>query len=309
MIKYLLTLQFKRLKRKIIEWGVNPIFGFIIVLFLFVFLSKYLFLLSPYAEYFYTILGLITVWGLSERKRNDFLKSICKKKEYSLIRWIENLTVIFPFLCYLFYEESYLFILILSASSVVLSTISMARNWDFAIPTPFKKIPFEYIIGFRKTIVGFLVVYFVLIQAILFDNFNLGVFILGAIFLISMSYYLKTEKAYFAWIYNVSPKRFLAKKIFTGLICTTILAMPSLIALCFSFRDRLGIILAVYVIGCLALSTIILAKYSSFPNEMGLTQFILLGVGLSFPPIFLAIIPMFYVRSVNRLNSVLSDKN
>jgi hypothetical protein len=59
------------------------------------------------------------------------------------------------------------------------------------------------------------------------------------------------------------------------------------------------------LLGYVYLVTIILAKYSGYPNEMNLLQGILIGISLLFPPILIGIIPFFYLQSIKRLNDIL----
>jgi len=58
-------------------------------------------------------------------------------------------------------------------------------------------------------------------------------------------------------------------------------------------------------IGLHLLITIILAKYSAYPNEMSLPQGILFSLSLMLPPALFITIPLFYYQSIKSLTSIL----
>ena len=67
-------LQSKMLKRQVIEFGVNPILGFLVIILCFYGFSYYLFTQTEYANYIYILAGLSIIVQFSEPVRNDFLK-------------------------------------------------------------------------------------------------------------------------------------------------------------------------------------------------------------------------------------------
>ena len=125
--------------------------------------------------------------------------------------------------------------------------------------------------------------------------------------IICFSYYSKIENDYFVWNYNLSPKEFLIEKTKTCLLFFTFLILPIIITLGFSFISQIDILI-VFILLCYAyLITIIFAKYSSFPNDMSISQGILIGLSLVFPPILILFIPLFYSQSIKKLNAILND--
>jgi hypothetical protein len=121
------------------------------------------------------------------------------------------------------------------------------------------------------------------------------------------SYYSKIENDYFVWNYNLSPKEFLVEKTKTCLINFLLLSLPIIITLSFSFFNQIDILI-VFILLCFAyLTTIIFAKYSSFPNKMNLPQLILIVISLIFPPILLIFTPFFYYQSIKKLKAILND--
>ena len=184
---------------------------------------------------------------------------------------------------------------------------NFSTNLNVTIPTPFSKNPFEFTVGFRKTFYVFPIAYFLTYISVTVGNFNLGVFSMLLIGITCFSYYSKTENEYFVWNYKLSSKEFLIEKTKTCLIYFTTLSLPVIIALSISFFREIDILI-IFILLCYAyLTAIVLAKYSSFPNEMNMSQGILIAISFMFPPILLVFIPIFYSQSVKKLNTVLND--
>ena len=59
------------------------------------------------------------------------------------------------------------------------------------------------------------------------------------------------------------------------------------------------------LIGFAFLWTVILAKYSAYPNEINIPEGILFALCIYFPPLLIALIPFFYVKSIKKLNLLL----
>jgi hypothetical protein len=189
--------------------------------------------------------------------------------------------------------------------STILAIINFDKNLSRVLPTPFKRLPFEFIIGFRKSILFIILIYFVIFKAVQVDNYNLGIVSLGFLYLIFMSFYLKPEPSSFVWIFSNNVISFLKRKIIFALSCATLLSAPGLIAISIFFPHRFIISLAVCLVGMIFLISMILAKYSAFPKEMNLAQGILYGLSLWFPPMLLIVIPIFYKQSKRNLKPIL----
>jgi|GEM_PF-4857890 len=63
------------LDRSITELGLNPVLGKVIIALTFLGVSWYLFYKAAYAEWIYSSVGLFFLLRLSEKNRNEFLKS------------------------------------------------------------------------------------------------------------------------------------------------------------------------------------------------------------------------------------------
>ena len=304
-MNYYFQLQYLRFKRFSSENGIHPIIAVSLLVLVFILFSKYLFYKTDYAPWIYVLIGFLTLINITKAGRLNTLMKIFSIKEYYFIRILENLLIIIPFVIYLTYEGLYIQVLALFFIAIITALLKFRHLVSRTIPTPFKRSPHEFIVGFRKTWLLIFLSYFLSLKAFQVDNFNLGIFSLGLIFLISLSFYFKPENMVFVWMENSSSKQFLIKKILTGIKCSTLLSFPLAIFLSIIFPQNLLIILAIQLLGYLFIITIILAKYSAFPHELNLPQGILFGLSLWFPPMLLIVIPMFYSRSIKQLNQFL----
>jgi len=300
-------LQFVMTNRKIKETGINPLLGYLLTLTAFVLLSEYIFHKTEFAKYLIILICISLQFRLSERNRTDFLLSTFGDKTKKKIRIIENLFVCLPFVTILTYKNYLLESSSLFVSSIILALFSLHSNINFSIPTPFSKRPFEFSVGFRKSVFIFPIVYALTFIAIYVDNLNLGIFSMMLIFLISLSYYTKPEQEYYVWIHAESPATFLKNKILNATKNASFLVLPILTGLLIFYPTEFGLILLFFVAGIMYLWAIILAKYSAYPEEMNLPEGIVIAFSLYFPPLLLAIIPYFYTKSINKLKMILND--
>ena len=306
-MKYYFQLQYKMLNRQIIEFGLPPFFGYLLGSVAFVALSFFLFFKMPsYAAYIYGGLGLSVLTMLSGIERNGFLKSIFTDKFYSQVRLVENALVILPFVIFLLFKNNLWIALVVLVFSSVLAFFNTRQQWNYTIPTPFSKQPFEFVVGFRKTFYVFLGAYFLTYMAISVGNFNLGVFALLVIFFTYLSFYAEPEDPFFVWIFSMTSKQFIFKKIKTALLFSTLLSLPIIISLGIAFPNNIGVLFISQLLGYLYLLTILLAKYAAYPKQMNVPQAVIIGLGLWLPPLLLGIIPYFYRQSIKRLNNILA---
>lgn len=304
-MNYYFKLQFLRLQRTLSELGINVYLGILISLVGFIACSKYLFLKLAFQEYIYLSIAIISVFSLSENSRIEKIKSIFSKKDYRQIRFLENALLSLPFAIYLVYEGKYLIALMLLALAMLLALVKADWLRTIKIPTPFKRWPFEFVRGFRVAFPILIILFVLCMIASNVNNFNLGLFCLGATFLVAMSFYIKPEKIYFVWIYKMNVNHFLSHKLWNAMICMTILSLPILVALIISFPDHLLPIFLLQVVGYIFLASAIFAKYSAYPNELNVPQGILYALSLWFPPMLFIIIPIFYLRSRTQLKEIL----
>ena len=306
-MKEYFKLQYRILNRKMNDVGLSPILGYLLTIIGFYGISIYLFSKTEFAEYFYGLISISFLPKLSEKKRNDFLKTAFSISNYSKLRIMENLIIVFPFLIFLLYQQSFLVTIILLFISPLMFILNFDNNFNFTIPTPFSKKPFEFPVGFRNTFFLFPFAYFLAYQSILADNFNLGIASMLLITVVVMSYYSKPENEYFIWSFNLTSKDFLIKKIMIGFLFFSFLILPVILSLIIFYPNETLTLLAFILLSYTYIITIILAKYSTYPNEINLPEGILLGISIIFPPLLLGIIPFFYTKSIKQLNLILDN--
>lgn len=289
------------------EAGLNPLFGYVLGITVFVLLSEYIFQITAFAKYLVILTCLSLQITLSEKNRSDFLLSTFGVKSKMIIRVVENLILCTPFVSILLYKSLFLEAIILFFCSVILALFSFHSNFNLTIPTPFSKRPFEFSTGFRKTFWVFPIAYALTVIAINVDNLNLGIFAFLLVFLTSLSYYHKPEQEYYVWVHAERPKAFLKNKVFNASKNASLTTAPIIICLLMFYSNEFELILLFFLIGLLFLLTVILAKYSTYPREMNLPEGIVIALSLYFPPLLLAIIPFFYSKSMKKLKYLLND--
>lgn len=306
MLQQHFSLQYKLINRKLKDFGLEPVLAYIILPVIFILVSNFILEYSEHSKYLYTLLGILQTLKIGTTHRNNFLKYIYSK-DFLLIRSVENLVLALPFIIFLLYKRAFLMAGILLSLSVLLAIFNTTFKNKFTIPTPFFKKPFESIIGFRQTFFLFPIIYFITYQSITHHNFNLGVFCVFATFIITLFFYQKLEKVYYVWIFSLSPKQFLFKKVKTAIIQALVLVFPVVIALSISFPTKIVILLLTVLLSILYLISFVIAKYTRFPLQANITQSIILILCFNFPPALLIVIPYFYKQSVNRISTVLND--
>lgn len=304
-MQYYFLLQFRMFNRRLTDFGVHPVAGYLVICIAFFGFGHFLFLKTEAAATLFVIVALSLVSRLNETARIRFLKSIFSKADFLKVRLAENILLVFPFIVYLLARGEWLHSFILIFLAVFVIWLGLGTAWGFTIPTPFYKIPYEFAVGFRSTILLILAAYFLTFMAVWAANFNLGVFALVLVMLITMSFYFADDEIFLVWIFAKSPKQFLMHKLKTGLMYSTLLQLMPAIFLLVFFPTQPLVILLCIALGSVGVFVVILAKYSVFPSAINVPQLILIGLCVTFPPIMLVVVPFFYVKSVKKLNEIL----
>ena len=302
-------LQLVMTNRKIEEAGLNPVLVCLLGLILFVVLSEYIFHKTEFAKYLIILVCFSFQFKLSENRRTDFLLSTFGNKSKNKIRVLENSIVCIPFVSVLLFKNLFIEAVILFICSITIALFSFRTSLNFTIPTPFSKNPFEFLTGFRKTFFMFPLAYALTAIAINVDNFNLGIFSMLLISITTLSYYSKPEGEYYVWVYAETTKSFLKKKIIIATKNYILLTIPILIGLLIFYPIKFGLILLFLFIGILFLWTMLLAKYSVFPDEIHLSIGLIIAFTILFPPLILVVIPYLYNKSINNLKLIFNDEN
>lgn len=304
-MQYYFYLQFQRFKRLLTEIGINPVLGMILGVVLFVGLSLLLFRQTEFAGYIYAFFGLSYVLNLGAKERTNPMQLIFTTQTFTAIRLLENTMAITPFLVFLALKNEWLILLATGLLSIVSAIFQFGKNFSFTIKTPFWNYPFEFITGFRSTVFLMIFAYIIAVKALQIGNFNLALFGLAILFLVSLSFYGKPENSYFTWIFSANSRAFLGHKIKTALICISILTLPMAAMLLICTPDKWLFVISIQAIGYILLTTMILAKYSAYPLEMNVPQALMFGMCVWFPPAILIVLPLFYTQSLKRLRSIL----
>ena len=298
-------LQLSIIIRQLKDFGIKPILGIILILSGFYGLSFYLFIKSEYANYMYVLLALSTVFKYGETNRNDFLKFNYPKNTYLKIRLLENLIAISPFLIFLSFKQDFCSIIILVLFASLLSLINIKINNTAVLPTPFYKKPFEFIIGIRKCIGIFLLLYVLTTVSVIYSNFNLGIFSLILAFIFCHTFYTDTENVFYVWIHKFKARAFLIHKIKIAILFSTVLCLPLIVALLIYFNTNFIVIIGVLALGYCSMVIVILGKYSNYPQKMSLPNGFMMGIAIVFPPLLLVLMPFFYNKSIKQLKEIL----
>jgi hypothetical protein len=250
-------------------------------------------------------IAVFLLFKIGSRKDLKSSRAIFSRGDFLKVRLVENLVCVLPFMFFLMYKGEWLIAPLLIPIAGVMTFVNFQMNLIPAIPTPFKKFPWEFIAGFRKTFWLLPILYFVIFKAIQVDNFNLGLVALMIHFFVMMSFYMEPEKSFFVWVFKETPQSFLFKKWKTSMLCALIFTLPAFVVMSLFFSDYFVFILAAYLLGFIMLSSVILAKYSAYPYQMNVPQGILYAVSLFFPPVLPLCIWLFYRQSIRSLKPYL----
>ena len=305
MIKYYFSLQVKLFNRKITSLGVQPMWTYFLILLFFVIASELVFIKLSYASIVYSFIALQPAFFLADKSRNNFIRACFRSNNYRKIRLLENIILTIPFAIFLAVKNLPAISCLLLITSSIISLINVRQSMSITIPTPFGRRPFEFLTGFRRTFIIYPVAMYILVQAVSSHNINLALALLGLMYCIIYSFYLKSEDTYFVWIYSLTPVNFLRKKIVTAVSQSLVFALPVSLTALYISTGTWYIIPLILFLANLYLVTIILAKYSNYPDQISIPQAILLGISMMFPLLLIFIIPLFYKRALRSLNQVL----
>lgn len=304
MIDYF-KLQLRIAMRKMKEFGINPLLGFLVLIALTIVGSEYVFSKTNFAPWLIIFVVISIQLRFSETKRIEFLLLTFGQRRTFLLRLVENLLSAILFIIILIVHQAYIQIIILLIISTLIASGNYNYHFQLTIPTPFSRRPFEFTTGFRRTFYLYIFAYLLTGMGVMADNYNLAVFSLLLCLLVSMSFYLKPENEFYIWIYNQKPIRFLLLKIRTGIFHATIIIVPVLLTLLITYPLQAATTLLFAGLGLAFVSTIIVAKYSAYPNEINIPEVVLLVVCMYSPYLLVVIMPYFFYKSVRKLNRLL----
>lgn len=304
-MRYYFLLQYKRIYRSFKDFGTEPFIGYPIIILLFCWVSSSFFDKVLYANYIYVLISLALVYNVSNPEHTRFLKQHFSKANYKRIIIYNNLLKATPFVLFLIYKMCFVEGVLLYFLAFLISFVNKKSTVSLIIPTPFGKIPPDFIVGFRKTFWLFPLIYCLGIIAIYKGNFNLGVFSLVSVFFVCSSYYMKPDPDFYIWIHAMNSREFLQHKITIAIKYSFMLTTPILLVLAVFYLDQIHITLIFMILGWLYLIMYLLMKYSFRNLEMGMFHLIIGLLCLLFPPIMIIAIPYFYYKAINNLDLLL----
>ncbi len=307
MIIHYFNLMFKILNRKLTDFGLPVLVGYLLIFSIFFFGSDHLFNNFEKLKFksIYLASSFILSFRLSDVNKINYLKTHLTKINVFKIRCLENIIISIPFLSFLLFKGLFQSALILLIINCLLPLLTFKSNFKIVIPTPFSKYPYEYIIGFRKSFLLCFFSYLLTFISIYVRNINLGIFSLILIFFICMSFYSIPEKSFYIAIYSCDSKTFLKKKIETLIKCTLIMTLPISLFLMIFFLNDILLIFFFQIIGFFYVITSLLSKYSVFPSKISIQEGLIIFFSITMPPILLISIPYYYKLSKSKVKKIL----
>lgn len=313
-LRHYFSWQFKLFSRSIRHFGLPPAVGYALLVLVVMVLPVLLWPQKAYFPWLYAAVGVLAMNPFRSDGRNEFLKTCYSKREFLLLRTAENLLLVLPFSLVLLIHRQFL---LASGLLVVAVLLGITAYWNRkrlnfpALPTPFSKRPFEFATGFRVSFPLVLFLYYVVLMAVVHDNFNLGIVAVYAVFITCLGYYSQMEPEYYVWLHDAQPTRFLFQKLKTAAFYAFSLVAVPIVALSVFFPKYIGFLLLAVLMGFLNLTITILLKYTEFPKPFHIGDGLLLAACVIcpiYPPLVLLPIPLtFYLfgKAKKNLNNYL----
>ena len=298
--KHYFSWQFKLFSRSIRQFGLTPAVGYVFLASVVIVLPALLWPQKAYFPWIYAAVGLLATNPLHSNGRIEFLKTCYSKRDFLFLHTTENLMFVLPFCFVLLIHKQFLltFGLLVIAILIALAACWNRKKLNFPpLPTPFSKRLFEFALGFRVSFPLVLFLYYVVLMAIVHDNFNLGIVAVYVIVITCMGYYTTMEPDYYVWLHNDNPKRFLFQKLKTAILYAFALVVVPIVALTVFFSEFIWILLLAILIGFLNLAITILLKYKEFPKPFHIGDGLLLAACVIcplYPPLVLLPIPLTF---------------
>lgn len=305
LLAYYIKLRWILFLRKLSGHGIKPIFASIVFLAL-IFITA--FYLPERTESAGEIVAGITLYFVSmnmNSDRNRFLQFQFGKNQSMIVNALEALLTAIPgILINLLYGEFLLSALLLIAAIMIgISNFSMPQ--PSSLPTPYRKIPFEFMVGFRTAFWTYLLVIAAMAVGYFNQNANLSFFSLIIISFTHIGYFQTPEKPQWVIIFMQNASGFLWQKCKQAFVYHNFTLLPFAIIQMLLFNESLPWILILLVLSNIYLMTTVFLKYSSYPNEVQITDGIVFAASLVMPPLLLLTIPVLLNKSKKHLNSYL----
>lgn len=307
VISYYIRTMMLRLSRHVRDFGLPPWVLWIGGPCCLVLIHHGLFLREPVlAPYIWTFLGLGTLLHLNGARRASFLRQCFAPDTVRTIRVSEAILTVFPFAVLLLTDGEFIFAGVIFVLGLAVSLSPMTVNLHIVIPSPFYKFPFEFTTGFRRWVLLILVAYLLGWVALGVDNFNLALFSLLCLGLISLGFYSRSEPSYYVWIHRFSAREFLWVKMRVAVRHFVLLAAPNIVLLLVMDLTQWWLVLLTVVICLLLVLMCLLGKYAYYPAEIPIIPGLAIAFCVLFPPLVIVVLPFFYRRALQNCRSILT---
>lgn len=290
-MKYYFQIQWQRFQRKLQEAGMNPFFAIVVAFLFFLGLVASLLGFADKGQFILVTIALLLVQSLNTLAKKELLLLIFSQRRYYFIRCIENVVAALPFFLSLLVYQFYWLAVSMMVLSILMIAVPPRKSLQFVIPTPFSRIPFESIVGFRKWWILLVFIYFLFTMGMQVDNFNLSIACIPLLTFLVMFFYYPLEDEFIVWNYRRGYSRFIRTKLIQSTITYSMVGLIPLIILLLKHPEMAMIILLVWIVGAIYLWLLILTKYAAYPHEFGVMQAIYLAIALWFPVSLLYFFP------------------
>ena len=297
-LKYFFQIQLLRGHRILKEIGIPVWISCLLVIALFFLLSFLIIGRNAYGTWAYSVIPFFIAKGSFPK---DFVALHFSKRHLSILKAINATLMALPFLFFLAWRGNYYEIMGMIVCIPAFSVMSQpSMKFYFSMPTPFQPSAFEFIRGFRKTWLFFILTYLLIAIGVSVDNFNLVAVVMVMQYFIILGFYSDVEPEWFVWNSSLTPRAFISHKI-TMLLRNALLIVSPCLLVFFFFPERWMVLIGIVVIGISLSMVSVLVKYSRFPQRDEIITLIMVGCSILFPPLILFLVPYLASKAVQNL--------
>jgi len=304
-IAYYLNLEWKLINRKLIKIGFNLTVFWIVVPALFSLIAWNLVQKD-------TISAWVLLGGFSllfqvplSKIHHNFLDANVGKLNITAVRITRNLLLSIPLVLLFAMFNKWQQILALFVLALLFSWIKTPQIKLFALPTPYRKYPFEFIIGFRRYFWIWTILVPMIYVSKTYQNDALAIFAFAVILLVQLQFFNTQEPTWYIWNEAKTPSEFLFYKIRIGMICSLISNTIPAILLCIFLPESTIIIASMWALSLILGVFAILCKYAFIPSQLPTMQGFIFAFNLIFPPLLLFSIPYLFKKAELNLKNFL----
>lgn len=305
-MKYYFQLQYKRLLRHIIDFGIYPAVALPLGLLLWVGNLYFIFHKTTYAAAAVSGSALFFLLRLHQHTRLQALQRWFNKTSYRQLRWIENALLLLFFIPALLWYQHYLWAVGLGAAACLIVFMPSLPRTPLTLPTPFFRLPFEFARGFRQYWYLILLAYFLCFMGLRVGNYNLSAFGLLLCMGSYLLFYQAMEPKEYVRIFRCSAAAFLWHKWRIALYYSLLSTSPMLLAMLIVFPLHHLHTALLSLASISYLSLMVWGKYTSFPRPISFLHALLFGLSFVFPPLLMALLPWYFIRASRHLKTLLS---